>query len=252
MEHWQNISLIDIEEYVDGIGLVKEEWRDIPNYEGLYQVSSFGRVKSLQRTVEHLRCGKKTVGERIRKLYKQANGYIRLDLSKNHIKEIWTLHVLVGSVFIENPEGKPTVNHKWGIKSDNKVSGLEWATWKEQDDHARRTGLKISLKGEQIANSKLSNSDVLSIFNSSDSIQILAKRFNVKDHAIWDIKRGNSWRHLTGKEPDKKRILTKADILGIYNSPLSQRKTAREFGVESTTVFNIKHGKRYADITGKR
>lgn len=252
MEHWENLSLTDIEEYVEGVGLVKEEWKDVLGYEGLYIVSSFGRIKSLQRVVDHRRCGKKTVKEKIKRLSRQSKGYLNIGLSKNGIEYGFGVHVLVGIAFIPNPDGKATINHMYGVKDDNRVSHLEWATSKEQDEHARRTGLKVSIKGEAVPSSKLSNEAVIYIFNSTDSIQLLAAKFSIKEHAIWDIKRGNTWRHITGKEPDKKRILTKEDILGMYNSTSSLRKTANEYGVESTTVFNIKHGLRYADITGAK
>ena len=99
-----------------------EIWKDIKGYEGLYQVSNFGNVKSIRNNI-------------ILKPNVKQNGYYRVSLSINSkIKEA-NVHALVASMFIDNPKNKPTVNHKDLNKLNNHVSNLEWATMKEQTDH---------------------------------------------------------------------------------------------------------------------
>jgi hypothetical protein len=121
--------------------LSKEIWKDIKGYEGLYQISNLGRVKALEKTIKS--------GElyRIVSNYKEkilkvdlANGYLVVSLCKNGtIKKIST-HRLVALSFIG--DSNLTVNHKNGIKTDNRIENLEWASHSDQQKHAIRAGLR--------------------------------------------------------------------------------------------------------------
>lgn len=93
-----------------------EIWKDIPEYEGLYQVSNWGRVKSLK--------GK----EKILKLQPNSNGYLRIGLSKNGNVIYFFVHRLVASVFLKNDNNHPCVNHKDENPSNNHVDNLEFCT----------------------------------------------------------------------------------------------------------------------------
>ena len=117
-----------------------EVWKDIAGYEGLYQVSNLGRVKSLY------------TGNML-KMLPHSTGYYAVALYKKRIPKRCIVHRLVAMAFIENPENKPTVNHKNGNKHDNRVNNLEWATHQEQQQHALKTGLKV---GVNYKNNKLS------------------------------------------------------------------------------------------------
>ena len=96
-----------------------EEWKDIEGFEGVYQISSMGRVRSLK-------FGK----ERILKL-NNSNGYLYVLLRKNGKPINLSIHRLVATYFIPNPENKPEVNHKNCKRGDNRVENLEWCTRKE-------------------------------------------------------------------------------------------------------------------------
>lgn len=100
---------------------MNEEWRDIKGYEGLYQVSNLGRVKSLRDKNNKKR-------ELILKPKIMRNGYLKVDLCKNGKQKTFTVHRLVATVFISNPKNFPTVNHKDENKLNNNVSNLEWCT----------------------------------------------------------------------------------------------------------------------------
>lgn len=104
---------------------MKEIWKDIDGYEGLYQVSSFGRVHSLYKNI-------------ILKGVKATGGYTIVNLSKNGSTSTKTIHRLVAQVFIPNPENKPEVNHIDEDKSNNRVDNLEWMTAKENVNHGTR------------------------------------------------------------------------------------------------------------------
>lgn len=114
---------------------MEEIWRDIEGYEGLYQVSSFGRVKSFDSIdkLDRIRKG------RVLKGIKDVKGYLLVNLYKNSIVSTKTIHRLVAQVFIPNPENKPQVNHIDENKTNNMVSNLEWSTSKENNNHGTRT-----------------------------------------------------------------------------------------------------------------
>ena len=102
---------------------MEEEWRPIKGYEGLYEVSNLGRVKSLN--YNH------TKKEGMLKLFKDKDGYLIVNLSKDKITCRFKVHRLVGETFIPNPENKPCIDHINTIKNDNRVENLRWATYEE-------------------------------------------------------------------------------------------------------------------------
>lgn len=122
-----------------------EEWKDIKGYEGLYQVSNLGRIRSFFR--------EGTKGGIIQQFI--INHYMKVHLFKNGVGKFIYTHRLVALAFIPNPENKPQINHKNGKKHDNRVVNLEWATSKENIDHAIRTGLRKFRKVGQYKNGVL-------------------------------------------------------------------------------------------------
>lgn len=115
-----------------------ENWKDIKGFENKYQVSNFGRVKSLSRTI----IGgwkTRTLSERILKV-SNRNGYLSVFLGREYRNNI---HRLVAETFILNPENKTQINHKDGNKHNNHVNNLEWVTQSENTKHAYANGLII-------------------------------------------------------------------------------------------------------------
>ena len=120
---------------------MEEVWKDIKGFEGLYQVSNLGRVKSLERyRSNHSKLQK--VEEKIKSTREDAQGYLLVDLYKDNKQKTVRVHRLVAEAFIPNIENKETVNHLDGDKSNNKVNNLEWATFKEQNEHFYKKNLK--------------------------------------------------------------------------------------------------------------
>ncbi len=116
-------------------------YKDILNFEKYYQISDTGEIKSLKRTVISPK-GKRVVNERILRQFIHPMGYCQVILRKNGKDYRFQVHRLVAIAFIPNPEKKLTVNHINGIKTDNRVQNLEWATMTEQIVHAYSIGLK--------------------------------------------------------------------------------------------------------------
>jgi len=118
---------------------MKEIWKDIPGYEGLYQVSNMGRVKSVERYVPNKRfsiIGQMLVREKVKSFRRSGNGYANVTLSKDGIPSVLLVHRLVASAFIPNPDDLPVVNHIDGNPRNNNVENLEWCTCKHNVNHA--------------------------------------------------------------------------------------------------------------------
>ena len=120
---------------------MKEVWKDIEGYEGLYQISNLGNVKSLDRTQIQKRgdlyYNKKYKGQII-KSHLTHRGYCAVGVTKHNRHKNFSVHRLVARAFIPNPENKPEVNHIDGNKQNNDVRNLEWLTPSENIIHMHR------------------------------------------------------------------------------------------------------------------
>ena len=135
-----------------------EIWKDIEGYEGLYQVSSMGRVVSLHpHSSKSIR--KKVIS------YTNVHGYQRVDLhKKGERRGRFLVHRLVALAFIPNPENKPEINHKDGNKGNNSFLNLEWCTRKENMVHATKYGANSTTKAVEKNKIPVSQYDTLGNF----------------------------------------------------------------------------------------
>lgn len=124
-----------------------EIWKEITNYEGTYEVSNYGSVKSLSRKVGHFSGILRVLKEKLLKPDVDKAGYLLIGLRKDNIQKKFLNHRLVAAAFIPNPSNKLEVNHINGIKSDNRVENLEWVTSSENKIHAFKEGLNPGCKG---------------------------------------------------------------------------------------------------------
>lgn len=164
-----------------------EVWKDIEGYEGLYQVSNLGNIAKTNLDKRFvLRIGKDT------------SGYYQIILTKNKVRKCFLVHRLVAKAFLENSEFKRTVNHKNGIKTDNRVQNLEWASYSENQKHAYDSGLIKKPKGEKHFNTKLKNSDVFDIKYNLRHFKTkeLAQKYEVSESTIKAIRTGQNWNHI--------------------------------------------------------
>ena len=139
---------------------MQEFWKDVKDFEGLYQVSNLGRVKSLKREVVYFEGNNSknqhhTVFEKIKNASKKDNGYLITSLYKGNKGNHKYIHRLVAEAFIPNPDNLPTVNHKNLNKQDNRVENLEWCSYADNNDHARKnlcfkSGKKLKIEAINI------------------------------------------------------------------------------------------------------
>jgi len=164
---------------------MKEEWKDINGYKGVYKISNLGRLKSLH-------FGK----ERIRIPSPCKCGYFCILLQyKGNIKS-YRIHRLVAEYFL--PNKLQTVNHKNGIKTDNRAINLEWCTQSENCKHAYRTGLKSRPIGESHPNAKITEEQAseIKIMGVRFNAREISKKFNLSLSHISHIISGKRWGHL--------------------------------------------------------
>lgn len=197
MQRHKNLNLESIIEEIDGIVYV-EEWKPIENYEGLYEVSSFGRVKSLSKKWVS---GRGAIRNKPDTIMVQVitKGYLRLTLKSNGSQKSFIVNRLVGIHFWDNPDNLPETNHLDGIKTNNFYKNLVWSTKSDNIIHAFETGLKIPLKGEKHPNSKFKDEDIREIrrlHEAGKNHREIADLLGAKWRAIQKIVTGRRWKHI--------------------------------------------------------
>lgn len=155
---------------------MQEIWKDIPGYEGYYQVSNLGNVKSMKRVVERKNNGTGNLPLKPKLLSPTTypTGYKKVTLCKNDKRKYLFVHRLVAEAFIPNPNHYPYVNHKDENPSNNHVNNLEWCT-NEYNMNYGTIGYRISLsKSKQVFQYDL-NGNLLNIFYGASEAQRLTQ-----------------------------------------------------------------------------
>jgi hypothetical protein len=143
-----------------------EKWKNVKGYEGYYQVSNLGRIRSLDWVTNHNYGGKKRKSGVILKPVKQKTGYLTVNLSVLGERKTVLVHRLVAISFLCNPNGKPHVNHKNGIRHDNRASQLEWVTVSENELHAYKILGKVSGRMKPVKQICQKTGKVIRLFKS--------------------------------------------------------------------------------------
>ena len=178
------LAALDAADLTNQNDLPCEIWKDVVGYEGFYQVSNLGRVKSFHKNKVKIlepHCDK------------TSRSYPRVNLCKENCMVKKLVHVLVAEAFIPNPQGKPMVNHKDGNKRNNRVDNLEWVTNSENVRHAFRIGLNRRKKGTDVYNAKFCEDEIKYIrenYIPRDEIfgaNAMAKKFGVVKSTILNI-----------------------------------------------------------------
>ena len=172
-----------------------EIWHPVDGFEELYHISNFGRIKALPVIKKHGRYSH-LHSEKILRPSIDKRGYHRYCISKYSNKKYHSSHNLTGIYFVPNPQIKPTVNHKYGNKDDNRYFMLEWFTNKEQINHADEMGLR-KVRGENSHKAKLTSEQVVEIRATYNGDRKgFAKRYGVYVSAISKIMKRQTWKHI--------------------------------------------------------
>lgn len=176
-------------------------WRPIIDYEGLYEVSNLGGVRSVTRRIPHARYGTVVRHGYGKKASLDKYGYLQLTLSKLDAGKCFRVHRLVAEAFIgPSPQDRPCINHKDGNKLNNAVENLEWCSSGENTRHAHKSGLVRKRLGEEGTRAKLTNEQVREIRRLYAERIVphkeIAARFGIGWKYVWEIGSGKGWGHI--------------------------------------------------------
>lgn len=177
-----------------------EIWKKIQKFNNEYEISNLGNIRSIHSILIRSNGRPHTRKSKILKPALNRSGYFAGSVCVNKKMIPYTIHRLVAENFIDNPNNKLEVNHKNGIKIDNRVENLEWVTRQENMNHAYENGLVRILKGSNIGTSVLNEEQVKEIrkkFIPRVYSRIkLAKEYNVSEATIKDILYRRTWLHI--------------------------------------------------------
>lgn len=176
-----------------------EKWKPVVGYEGLYEVSSNGSVKSIDRVLIDRIGREKLFKGRILSTHLDRYGYPICKLWRDGKGKNYTVHRLVALSFLGNENNKPQVNHIDGNKINNSIDNLEWVTNSENDIHAYDLGLRSTRKGVDCNFTKLTEEKVLSIRSMKEkgiTQNNIARIFNISDGNVSQIVNRKRWAWL--------------------------------------------------------
>lgn len=175
---------------------MQEIWKPVPGYEGRYDISTLGNVRTVGRFINAPRGRTRWIPERNLSTHITARGYVQTMFKVGTKNFHQLVHRLVAAAFIDNPDHRPQVNHIDGNKLNNCVTNLEWCTSAENCAHARRENLYEQARGENGANAKLTNADVLAIrarLRSGETHKAISLDYQVSRTVITRISNGTRW-----------------------------------------------------------
>jgi hypothetical protein len=238
--------------------MLDEKWLSVVDYEGHYEVSSFGRVRSIDRTDSYGRFRR----GRVLKPGRNPKGYLAINLCLGGGRRTGFIHVLVARAFIgPRPQGME-VNHKDGVKANNHACNLEYATPKQNMEHAAANGLLRHNRGEAHHNCKLTQSQVDEIRRLRGVLtqERLAARYGVTHTLIGLIQRNLYWVDDKTEPIEKMRVrgeqhgrarLTEAQARDILMSKgiLSVGELAQRYSISRQAIYGIWQGKAWLHLS---
>lgn len=188
------------------------------------------------------------------------DGYPTIFLWKNNKGTCYCVHRRVAIAFISNPENKPCINHKDGNKANNNLDNLEWCTYSENLRHAIDTGLFKPRRGEENGSNVISEAtahEICEMMQDGYRNNYIYKKLKISSHIVKNIRRGNSWGHVSSKYniPARSQALSEETVRWICHL-LEEGKTAKQIiplstnpAVNHSNISKIKHKIIYKEIT---
>lgn len=144
---------------------IDEIWKPVVGYEGYYEVSNLGRVRSIDRTIVDKKGMTKKLHGHMRMQQKQRNGYYSLILTRGGKSKRLLVHRLVGTAFVPNPNNLPEINHKDETRDNNRADNLEWCDRSYNNVYGER--LKKQIKRQSKPVKQMLNGDVIAVYPSA-------------------------------------------------------------------------------------
>lgn len=222
---------------------MSEEWRSVSGYEGLYEISNCGRIKSLERKVQNTPKSFMTKKEHILVPYTNGLGYKMIVLRKDGNAKKFFLHRLVAMSFIPNEEGKKEIDHKDGNPSNNNAENLQWATRKENmNNPITRKRTSDSKKGKKASESaRRSYSNSMKKRWAEGKMKGVITEESIKK--MKETKRKNRALYSGENSPVAKKIVQMSLNGEIINVFVSQRDAAEKLGLSYKAINLCCRGK---------
>lgn len=236
---------INSQRWFDPKDLLNEKWKNIKNYENLYKISNYGRVKTLfcwkgnkyeKRKIAKILKPTKQVFNYTNKKYSR----FKIELQYKYNRKTYKIHRLVAEAFIPNPNNLPQVNHIDGNALNNRVDNLEWCTAKENIQH--------SFKYLRIKNIKYNELDILDMIKSNISPSIIIKENNIS-RTIYDrILKKNKLKPKGNSYWKNKYDIDLNSLKQDFNNGLKNKELAIKYKTNSNLIAKYRQKYKKGEI----
>lgn len=221
---------------------MKEVWKPIPGFESLYEASSEGRIRSISKVIKTYNGGEWVRKSRIKKATVTKDGYLQTKLCKNGKPYSFKIHRLIAMTWLENPDNLPEVNHKNEIKTDNRVSNLEWCSRRYNINYGtarKRAGIsngiavaQYTLEGDKIQ-------EFYSGYEAQRQLGILEQNINLCCQGKRQHAGGFRWKYADNNIPFKEYRPTKSAVLQKKNGRIVGEFSSITEAYNETGINNI-------------